>query len=272
MHPVDRKSAIFIILLVAITFPIMIYSWLDSYLFVFVTIFLFGIHGGITKSYLHSAILTAFYTAYISLIFYALKNFLFTGYWDIYAFLVTFAAAILIPATSYKPVLHFFIRVIKAARNEKNMYFAINQFPNVVCKKHNVRTKLVSHLGYLEIRCRNGEKCTSKDQVVCTKNIVGTIGMNGSYENDDNDYRIPIWDEVKKTTINADYDIIEIHESKAVNYNAIIDKIVSFLYNEIDRYKPANEIIVRLVGEPAISESSKRLLKERFMKVEYINE
>jgi hypothetical protein len=195
---------------------------------------------------------------------------LFAGYWEIYAFLVTFAAAIFIPATSYKPVLHFFIRVIKAARNEKNMYFAIKQFPDVICKEHNVRTKLVSHLGYREIRCRNGEKCTSKDQVVCAKNIVGTIGMNGSHENDDDNYRIPIWDEMEKTVINADYDIIEIHESIAIDYDAIIHRIVSFLYNEIDRYKPVNEIIVRIIGHPVISDSNMRLMNERFLKIESI--
>ena len=130
---------------------------------------------------------------------------------------------------------------------------------------------MVTYLGYREIRCRDCEKWTSKSQVVCAKNIIGTIGMNGNFENSDNDYRIPVWDEVKKTVINADYDIIEIYESKAVDCNAIIDRVVNFLYNEINRYKPVNEVVVKIIGYPVISRSTMRLMKERFLKVESIN-
>jgi hypothetical protein len=189
------------------------------------------------------------------------------------AFLFSFVVAIIIPITSYKRVMLFFIDVIKASRNEKNMYFAVKQFPGVVCKEHNLRTELVATLGYHVIKCRNGEKCISKSQIVCAKNIVGTLGMNGNMDNDEQDYHIPVWDEVNETTNNADYDIIKIYENKEIaNYDSIIASVVSFLYNEIDRYKSVKTVEIQIVGNPAISDSTKRLLENRFLKVDYIDE
>jgi hypothetical protein len=86
----------------------------------------------------------------------------------------------------------------------------------------------------------------------------------------ENNYYITIWDNLEEKVTDGDFDIIEIHKSQEIeNYDKVIDKVVRFLYNEVDRYKPLNQVTVKVIGNIELTENTKRLLKKHFFKVEY---
>ena len=101
--------------------------------------------------------------------------------------------------------------------------------------------------------------------------MIGFLGISFKKQAMNGDFYIVLWNPKSRKITNGDYDIIEIHESSKIkDYDAIISKIIDFLYNEIKRFKPINEVVVRIIGNPQISESTKRRLEEHFLKVEYL--
>jgi hypothetical protein len=165
---------------------------------------------------------------------------------------------------------NLFIKVLIVANHEKDHFDLINSYPNVICKEHLAKTKQYSTLGFKTVHCRKSTKCFARGHVKAL-NLVGLIGDLNSGEEYENDYYITLWDYEHNIINDGDYDIIEIQESEKINdYDAVINRVITFFYNELNRFKPIKEVTVRIVGNPEISESTKRLLKERFLKLEYV--
>jgi len=163
------------------------------------------------------------------------------------------------------------VKMHEASVNEKNNYFAVKRYPDLICEKHLSKTTLIRRFGYKEIKCRKGRLCFARKKLVYAKRIIGVIGRDEIKSAQKGDYRISLWNENEHTIIDADYDLVEIVENDTVkDYNAIINKITNFLYNEVDRYKPISDVLVKVIGSPEISESTMRLLNERFKEVEYL--
>jgi hypothetical protein len=166
--------------------------------------------------------------------------------------------------------LHFkFEEVLSLIRNEKKNYDKIQNYRNYICKKHYLRPVLKRKFTFRNIQCQIDKNCTKND-IILAKQIVGLIGKTTEPQKTENNYYITVWNGHNKEITEADFDIIEIHENKEIkDYNAIISKTISFLYNELNRYKSINQITVRIFGNIELTESTKRLLEKRFLKVEY---
>jgi hypothetical protein len=167
----------------------------------------------------------------------------------------------------------YFMELIQAMEHEKKYYQTIKYSPHLACKTHFAKTLEQNNHGFKDVSCRIGKTCLEKNHLVHANEIVGLIGCEIKIPNTSNNYYITLWDNELDKINDADFDVIEVHENPAIeDFNGIITKTVSFFYNELERYKPLNEMIFRIVGNPEISESTKRLLKERFLRIEYINE
>jgi hypothetical protein len=271
MHPTDKKNAIYIGLLLLGLLPVLLFFWIKSFIFILATIVVLFIIDKYTEKLIHALILAWVLSAIGFITFFVAEQILLLmSQWNSYllAFCVIFS--VVVPALLYLKIYEVFANILEASANEKSNYFAIKRFPHLVCNEHHARTIFKKEFGYKNVSCRVKENCFAKKRLQYAHNIVGILGKSIS-GNSGGNYYVPILDEEEQRINNADYDILEIHESPEINdYNGIINKIIDFLYNEINRYKPVNKIIIRLVGAPDISESSKRLLKERFMKVEYV--
>jgi len=185
-------------------------------------------------------------------------------------FLVSSMLTLVILIVPFSIFYNLFIRVLIVANHEKDHFDLINSYPKAICKTHLTKTKQYSTLGFKTIHCRKSKKCFAKGNVKAL-NLVGLIGDLSYGEEYENDYYVTLWDYEDNEIFDADYDIIEIQESENIkDYDSVINKVITFFYNEIDRFKPINEVIIRINGNPPISESTKRLLNERFFRVEYL--
>jgi len=165
----------------------------------------------------------------------------------------------------------YFVQLVKTADNEKDHYDLIKNYPYLICSEHHTRTKSYSSFGYKGVKCRVGRKCLVHNNIKVSVKLVGLIGLIENGKAIDKDYYVSLWDHRYKKIRYGDYDIIEIHENKYLkNYDFIISKIITFFANEIRRYKPINEVIVKVIGNPPLSENTKRLLERHFLKVEYL--
>jgi len=274
MHPVDKKSALYIGFLLILVSPVIVFFWLKSIIFIFLTVIILLLIDRSIRELTHSFLLTIILSTYIFIVFFIIKQILVLNTeWNFFLLIITLTVSIIIPALSYIHIYTFYLRIADAAKNEKNNYFAVKRFPYLICEKHFTKTVLVRRLGYKEIRCRKGKLCFARKKLVYAKQIIGVIGKDEMISTQIGDYYISLWNENDQAVKDADYDAVEIIENNTIkDYNAIINKVVNFLYNEIDRYKPINEVVVRVFGNPDISESTKRLLNKRFKKVEYIIE
>jgi hypothetical protein len=286
MHSTDKKSAIYLFYLLAILALIYFFLLKD-----FVTVFfedfvyyfdkfpILGLSILFTSYYLisltveknkHNILLILVHLT-LSLVLYNITKIgisLFS-YWNVFLFSFVLFFSVAIPFLFYK----FWGRIIKnildAATNEKSSYSIMKKHPYLICTEHHLRPDLKKRFGYKNINCRMEDKCLADDKVIYAKNIIGVLGKDVIHGSSNDNYYIPIWNENEQRIDNADYDIIEIHESSEIkDYNAVINKIIDFLYNEINRYKPINEVVVKIIGNPQISESTKRRLEEHFFKVE----
>ncbi len=165
---------------------------------------------------------------------------------------------------------NLFVKVLIVANHEKDNFEVINAYPNIICKDHLAKTKQYSTLGFKTIHCRKSKRCFAKGKIKAL-NLVGLIGDLNDGEECENDYYVTLWDYENKKINDGDYDIIEIQESEKIDdFDAVVNKVIAFFYNELNRFKPIAEVRIRIVGNPPISESTKRLLKERFLKIEQI--
>jgi hypothetical protein len=148
----------------------------------------------------------------------------------------------------------------------------LNYYPNLVCKKHTARTIIKEVLGFSSINCRKDKDCADENNIIYPAiNIVGVIGDIVEDNLVDNQYYVNVWNQDVLKFRNGDYDIIEIRESKQIdNYDAIIQRLYRFLINDLSSPKPLNEVIIIIKGNPALSENSLRFLKDKFLRVEIV--
>ena len=143
-------------------------------------------------------------------------------------------------------------------------------FPHLICSKHLSRTFMQSHFIYNSAICRKDANC-STENIIVAKQLTGLIGKSSQTEINNGTFYIELISKDNQTIINGDYDVLEVHKNAEIrDYDAVINKVTSFLYNELDRYKPINEITIRIFDDIPISENTKRLLEKRFGKVEYL--
>ncbi len=144
--------------------------------------------------------------------------------------------------------------------------------PNLICTKHLTRTSLHSHFIYNAAICRNNNNCSNED-IIFAKQLTGLIGKKRPEKQVNGDFYVELLGDDKQVVKNGDYDIIEIHKNNEIeDYDAIISKVTSFFYNELNRHKPINKILVKIFGSIPISESTKRLLERNYFTVEYLKE
>jgi hypothetical protein len=156
----------------------------------------------------------------------------------------------------------------KFAQREKRDYAKIQNYPNLICKKHLSRIVLKDMLVYKNIQCRINDECDEND-VIHARQLIAVIGKSINQTIGD-DYYVNIWDRQEGKVIDGDFDIIEIHKSKEIeNYDAIINNVIRYYSNEINRYKPISQVIVSVFGDIELSENTKRLMEKHFLKVEY---
>jgi hypothetical protein len=165
----------------------------------------------------------------------------------------------------------YFLQIVKTAKNQKDHYEVIDKHPYIICNEHYTRTKKYKSFTYKGVKCRVGKKCLIHSNIQKAVHLVGLIGLIEDGKTVDNDYYITLWDHRYRKIRYGDYDIIEIHENNEVkDYDFIIAKVITFFSNEINRYKPFNEVLVKVIGNPPISENTKRLLEKHFMSLEYV--
>jgi hypothetical protein len=119
--------------------------------------------------------------------------------------------------------------------------------------------------------CRVGKICHKNKSLIKANELIGLIGVmeRGKLINDE--YYVTLWDHRLRKIRYGDYDIIEIHNNKDINdYDFVISKVITFFYNEIDRYKPLKEVDIRIIGDLPISENTLHLLQKHFSKLEFI--
>jgi hypothetical protein len=164
-----------------------------------------------------------------------------------------------------------FKNILLNLKFERKYFQLINNYPNLICQNHVAKVTYVSTIGISRVECRFDGDCHHNGNIIFpVKNIIGVLGDDNLLGVDNENFYINIWNAKDKSCINGDYDIIEIRASdKIKDYDFIIQNIYSFLYNDLNRIRPVNEIIVRIVGNPLISENSLNLLKEKFKTVEY---
>ena len=168
-------------------------------------------------------------------------------------------------------IYYFFSIALETSLNEKKFHEIIEHFPHLICRKHFTRTKEYSSFGYKSVNCRIGTKCLRKGDIQMAVNLVGLIGLIENGRLVANSYYVTLWDHRFRKIRYGDFDIIEIHENEEIkDYDYVISKVITFFYNEIYRYKPLREASVRIVGNPAISENTRRMLHKHFLKVEYL--
>ncbi len=165
----------------------------------------------------------------------------------------------------------YFEKIKALSLSQKEYYKIPDKFPDLICDMHYVRTVEKSVLGHKIVHCRKSKKCYSLGRITHVKTLVGVIGDYKRSRKFADEYSSMIWQKETKTIYDGDYDVIEIREGNEIaDYNAAVSRVVFFLYNQIRRRKPISEISIRIAGNPPLSESTKRLLEERFLKVEYL--
>lgn len=164
----------------------------------------------------------------------------------------------------------FFIKAIIIANFEKDNFNTVNSFPNVICTKHHRKTEQYSFMGFKGLHCRMSKKCFPKGHVAPLK-LVGVIGKLVEEYEGNGEYFVTLWNPFTEEIYDADYDIVEIHNNfEVASYDGTINKIINYFYNELNRYKPISEVKIRIINNPTISENSRRLLEQKFLKVEYL--
>jgi hypothetical protein len=167
-------------------------------------------------------------------------------------------------------IFRYFINKVGLANPDYANYFMASKYPNLICTQHLTKIRLIMVYGEKYISCRINEKCLTEKKIIYAKHLVGLIGKIDRDKRRKGNYYVTLWNHKTQEMRNGDYDIIEFHKNNEIeDYNSLIAKIVSYFYNELNRYKPINEVIVRIIGDIEISESTKRWLEKNFLKVEY---
>lgn len=273
MHPTDKKNTIYFVLLVLLLTPVLLFYWLKSTLFVVYSFIALLVIDKYSKKFVHSILITFILSSIGFITFSTVEYFLgLISDWIVYVLAIPIVFSFVVPTLLLTKIYETLNKILEASADEKNNYFAIKRYPNLVCLKHNTRTTFHRHFLYNSIACRVNKKCFAERKLIYATHIIGVIGRSKTIKSTQGKYYVPLWNEKEHKINNADYDLIEIYENDEIaDYNALINRVVDFFYNEIDRYKPINKVVVRIFGTPNISENTKRLLNERFLKIEYLN-
>jgi hypothetical protein len=277
MHPIDKKNTILAGIFIGIAAILTIICFIKSPYYI-VLLVVFGLIAfSNTMRIKHQLILLAVFIS-IGFPVYLVAGYLMSHSHlakpdeaDTYYLLsFVFASIVLIFPFVYTYTNYTFL--IDTAINEKKHYDIIQNYPYIICKDHHTRTNEYSILGYKGVSCRVGKICLKNKELLAAVKLVGLIGVYEKGRVIDNDYYVTLWDHKLRKIRYGDYDIIEIHKNDEIkDYNLIFSKIINFFYNEIDRFKPINEVSIRFVGNVPISENTKRLLQNHFLKVEYFD-
>ena len=277
MHPVDKKNKILLIIIAVFAIPLTLIAIIRNpfNLMVLVVLAILAFANSINTK--HSIILLGILTVTGFSMILAMDYYLVShGYSDIengsfkHFLLIMF---FLVPGFIPLMLVHlYFYDVLKVSASQKEYFDLINKSPYLVCMDHFTRTKERSALMFKTVRCRHGKKCLDNDRITHAVNLVGLIGKIENGKQTGADYYVTLWDHRVNKIRYGDYDVIEIHYTKDIsNYDFVINKVFTFFDNEIDRYKPLGDVVVKIFGKVPITENTKKILENHFLKVEYHN-
>lgn len=277
MHPIDKKNSNLAIFIIVIAILVAAFSIFHS-VYYLIALAAFGLLAlSNTMKIKHRLVLMAIFSAIgfpIILIFdqIFIKEFIDSPQAAADHFYLSFLFASIFLVVPFFFLYVYFIQVTETAKSEKDHYLIIQKAPYLICKMHHTRTIDYSILGYKSVKCRVHKKCLKHNDIVMAVRLVGLIGVLESGKQQDGDYFVTLWEHRLRKIRYGDYDVIEIHENEEIkDYDFVISKLITFFDNEIDRYKPLNEVVIKIVGNPLISENTMRLMANHFLKVEYLN-
>jgi hypothetical protein len=161
---------------------------------------------------------------------------------------------------------------VDASKNVKLHQSVIENYPHLFCRQHKTKTIFHELLNYPVVSCRIGKRCLSEKNLLT--DIEKSVGLTGIIEDSkqiENKYYTTIYDHKTAYYTNADIDIWEIHNNEEIDdYNAVIDRTYRLMQNDLKRQVPLCEVIVRIYGNPKLSQSTQSLLKFNFLSVEYL--
>lgn len=96
---------------------------------------------------------------------------------------------------------------------------------------------------------------------------IGVIGPIPPQTNVDVIY-VELWGYSMRPVHGADIDELEIHRGNMFDYDFVVQSVANTLHNDVGRPKPLKAVPVRLIGNPPLSEQTRRLLENTFAKVE----
>lgn len=276
MHPVEKKNRLLTIITVSLAIFIASFVCIKSppYIIVLVTHGLFWLNN--RNKIKRPIILTSIYSTISCITIFTIEHVfiknIFPDYYNAsISLILSFAFSMLLLMIPYYFIFIYFNQALSMAEIEKENYDIFSKYPLLVCKEHLTKTTQTSRLGYKKVDCRIDGKCYKKNNLVNARLLIGLIGKLNNGRVSKNDYYVTLWDHKEEIIKDGDFDIIEIHENKKIeDYNFVIAKLIDFFYNDLDRYKPINEIHVRIFGNPSISESTKRLMEKRFSNIEFL--
>jgi hypothetical protein len=276
MHPVEKKSqrlTIYTCILAAIV-AVLAFIANKSYLLIVIVHVIFWYDN--RKKIPKAETITAIFLITSCILTFTIEFYIITPIFEDYynailKLLLSFSITMLIFIVPYYFIYRHFMDVLGMAVVEKKNYFAFKRHPNLLCTSHLVRTGMKKELGFRDVYCRIDKSCMNKKNVIYAKHLAGLIGKKEKSRGFQGTYYVTLWDNKRKTIKNGDYDIIEIHKSNEIkDYDAVISKVTSFFYNELNRYKPINQITIRIFDNVTISESTKRLIEKHYQRIEYV--
>ena len=145
------------------------------------------------------------------------------------------------------------------------------RYAKLICTQHLTRTQpLFQENGEIRIVCRINSECAKSKKLKYVNYLIGVIGKHVKKPKKSKDHYVSLWNHSKNEIKHGDYDFIEIYQSNTINdYNSVLSQIMAFFYNDLNGFKPMNEIVVRIFGQIDLSKNTQRLLEKNFKDVEY---
>ncbi len=141
----------------------------------------------------------------------------------------------------------------------------------LICTQHLTRTEpLFLDDGEIRIACRIDTSCSRNKKLKYADKLIGVVGKNIRKSRVGRDYYVNLLGQSRQEIRNGDYDFIEIYQSGSIkDYNSVLSQIMAFFYNDLNGYRPMNEIVVKIFGELNLSNNTQRLLEKNFKDVKY---
>jgi hypothetical protein len=187
-------------------------------------------------------------------------------------FIPNFLIAIAILAIPFYLIYNFYVKKVGLAIDEERQNYTTKSHPYLICKEHYTRTHTtVIGVDYIRVKCRAGNNCAKEKKLTYAKQLIGIVGKPVTRSYYKGNYYVAMWDPENKLVVNGDYDIIEIHENPGINdFDAIVNKIIAMFYNDVDRYIPIYQVVLKIVGNPEFTTSTQRLIDKSFTNIKYL--